>query len=194
LLGTKPTPTKIKQAMKLFSTMGTNNKTRLGAILIEFLIIVVGVLVALAANSAMDQYRQRQSELEAPGALRRDITEDLNQLDRFWTPRLDDQVNARMRPETFRSSSTPIVDSDQFVRDVGLVSIYATFAPNTAAIEDLINRGRLGLIDNKQLRYALLAYFNEIENIAEFDVIHRAYFLDLSGRLGPKIVVGGRVI
>ena len=33
-------------------------------------------------------------------------------------------------------------------------------------------------------------YYNEIENISEFDLIHRAYFVELYGRFGPKIIGG----
>ena len=57
----------------------------------EFVVVVIGVLVALAADSAMDGVRQSDDRTAALGALRRDVAEDLAQLDSIRLPFLEAQ-------------------------------------------------------------------------------------------------------
>ena len=57
----------------------------------EFIVIMSGVLAALAADSAMDNYRERLSTREVLEALRDDITADLRSLDLYFAPQLQQQ-------------------------------------------------------------------------------------------------------
>ena len=163
---------------------------RRAAMAAEFITIVLGVLVALAADSALERRRLRQDAREALEGLRDDIRNDLEDLETYWAPRLTLQESARSRLTSFLRGSEPITDSLQFVRDVREVASYTTLDPNTSAIEELKSTGGLGLIGDRALRASILAYLNDVENIAEFDVLHRALFLELYGSLGAKIVGG----
>jgi hypothetical protein len=163
---------------------------RLGAIAVQFVTIVVGVLVALAADSALERRRLRQATVEALQALRTDVQSDLRQLDEYWEPRLALQEEARTHLTAFLRGTEPISDSLQFVRYVREVATYTTLDPNTAAIEELKSSGRLGLIEDGTLRSEILGYLNAVENIAEFDVLHRALFLELYANLGTSVVGG----
>jgi hypothetical protein len=154
----------------------------------EFVVILCGVLAALATDSAMEDYRQRQSAREALISLRDDITSDFQQLESYWVRQLQQQQDGRRRLEEFLQGSGAVEDSFEFVNDVRWISSYYTFNPNTAGLEDLINTGGLSLIEDINLRKALLNYRGEIENIVEFDSLHRAYFLELYGELSSRIV------
>ena len=156
----------------------------------EFVMIVLGVLVALAADSALERRRLRQDAREALEALRDDVQNDLKSLEDYWEPQLILQESARSRLSSFLRGSAPITDSLQFVRDVREVASYTTLDPNTSAIEELKSTGGLARIEDRALRASILAYLNDVENIAEFDVLHRALFLELYGSLGAKVVGG----
>ena len=156
----------------------------------EFFVILCGVLAALAADSAMENYRERQSALKALIALRDDITSDFQQFESYWVHQLQRQQDGRRRLEEFLQGSGPVEDSFEFVNDVRWISSYYTFNPNTAGLEDLINTGGLSLIKDINLRKALLDYRADIDNIVEFDTLHRAYFLELHGELSSRIVGG----
>jgi len=156
----------------------------------EIVLVVIGILIALAINSKMDQYKKQESSKVILKALHQDIANDLNSLNSYWTQRHNEQTAARNRLEAFIEGESPISDSFQFVTDIMLLSDYTTFDHNKTSMEDLINTGRLELIQNEQLRKALLKYKAAVENISEFDILHRAYFLETFGRLGPKIVDG----
>ncbi len=165
-------------------------RERVAVMLAQFAIIVVGVLVALAANSAKERYREQEATMEALRSLKRDIGEDVVSLNEYWMPHLEETLEARTRLWTFLASLDPISNPLKFVQDIHKVTRYFTLNPNLAALHDLKNRSGLGLIKDMALRHAILKYLNEIENISDFDGIHRAFFVELAGRICPKIVGG----
>jgi len=169
--------------------MGVMARQR-GAFAVEFVLIVVGVLVALAADSALERRRLKQDARRALEALRLDVQADLEQLGFYWEPALTRQESARQRLSSFLQGTAPIADSLQFVRDVSDVATYVTFDPNTSAIQELKSTGALGLIEDDSLRVSLLRYVNAVENIAQFDVLHRALALDLYANLAARVAGG----
>ncbi len=157
----------------------------------EIALVVIGILIALGANSKMGQIRKTEAAHISIKNLRVDIQKDVNQLNLYWIPRQIKQNDARNRLSTFLEDDRVLIkDSIQFIKDVLILSIYYTFNSNNSAMEDLINNGGLDLIKDKTLLNNLLDYKNSVENINEFDIIHRAYFLDLFGKLNAKIVDG----
>jgi len=156
----------------------------------EFIVVVVGVLVALAADSAMDGVRERAVRLEALQAVRGDVTADLAQLDTYRLAFIDEQRRAHEDLRAFLADDRPIADSVAFVRDVWLVGSYQTFDANTAAVEDLKSTGTLRLIHDAELRTRILTYYNIVEDVVEVDAVHRAATLNHVWSLGPKIVGG----
>ena len=97
--------------------------------------IVLGVLVALAADSALERRRLSQDARDALAALREDIQRDVEQIRHYWEPELILQDSARSRLSSFLSGMDPITDSLKFTRDVREVASYTTLDPNTSAIE-----------------------------------------------------------
>ncbi len=157
----------------------------------EIVLVVIGILIALGANSKMEQVRKQDMAYVSIKNLRQDIQRDVNQLKLFWMPRHKNQNDARNHLSRFLEDDTILIkDSVQFIKDIMLLSTYYTFDANKSAMEDLINNGGLGLIKDKTLLTNLLNYKNNIENLNEFDIIQRAYFLELFGKLNPKIVDG----
>ena len=156
----------------------------------EISIVVIGILFVLAANFVREQIRENKFRMNALHALRNDVAKDLKELETYWMPRLKDQSDAHERLSNFLKSSEPITDSSRFLSDIILVSAYFTFNQNSTAIEDLINGNNLELIHNDSLRKALLSYQSVVKGTAESDLIHRAYFTEIHGRIGPKLVRG----
>jgi hypothetical protein len=161
-----------------------------GAIVREFIIVVAGVLVALAADAWMDGLRERDSAEGALERLRRDVASDVRTMDGVYFPRLAQQGEARERLGDFVMGSGAITDSLAFVDDVVAASQYTTFDASTAAFDDLINNGTLGLIEDIELRSALLDYYTGVADIAVLDGIQRGDVLATKSRLIPAIVGG----
>ncbi|MBL4569273.1 MAG: hypothetical protein JKY69_06430 [Flavobacteriaceae bacterium] len=156
----------------------------------EIAIVTIGILLVLAANFVKEQINEKEFKINALHALKNDVAKDLNELESYWVPRLKKQSEARNRLSEFLETSLPITDSIQFLTDIILVSTYFTFNQNSTAIEDLINSNKFNLIDNDSLRKSLLNYKNIIKGISESDIIHRGYFTEIQGRIGPKLVSG----
>ncbi|MFQ5744866.1 MAG: hypothetical protein ACE5HV_14940 [Acidobacteriota bacterium] len=163
---------------------------RLRSVSAEFVIVVLGVLVALAADSAMDRLRERHTRLSVLEAVRRDVVEDLAQLDARRLPFIERQRRAREYLSAFLQADQPIGDSVAFVQAVVLVGSYQTFDGNTAAIEDLTSTGTLRLIRDPRLRSRILDYYNVVEDVEEVDQAYRAAVLDHVWLLNPRIVGG----
>jgi len=156
----------------------------------EFVVIMFGVLAALAADSAMDGYRERLATRDALDALRADIGADLYELEFYFVPQLQRREEGRARLEQLLKESTTVEDVLEYVNDVRLISSYHTFNPNRVGLEDLISTSGLSLIRSRALRTALLGYRRELDNIEEFDFLHRGYFLEVRGELGPSLIGG----
>jgi hypothetical protein len=155
----------------------------------EFVIVTLGVAVALAADSAVERYRERAAAQSALAAVRRDVAADIESLgDRLG--RSEDGLEARQRLMAVAMDQAEIQDSVLFVDDLILQLEYLTFDANTAAVEALKSSGSLDLIANAELREALLEYLNQVENVAEVDAARRQATLGYSERLLPRLVEG----
>lgn len=147
---------------------------RLRSIATEFVIVVVGVLVALAADSWMDGVRQSDARTAALAALRRDIAEDLAQLDTLRLPFLDAREEGRRFLLTVAADDRPLEDSVRIVQAIVTLGSYQTFDANTTAIDYLTSTGALQLIDDPDLLSSILTYYNSVEDVSELDALYRA--------------------
>ena len=173
---------------------GNKIKKHLKYTLGEIAIVIIGILFVLIANSVKEKISEKEFKINALHALRNDVARDHRQFESYWIPRLSKQSEARNRLSEFLKTSQPITDSIQFLTDIILVSSYFTFNQNSTAIEDLISSNKFNLIDNDSLRKTLLHYKNVIKGMTESDIIHREYFTEIHGRIGPKLVGGTALI
>lgn len=151
----------------------------------------MGVALALAADSAVDRYRERSLANEALVAVQRDLKEDIDQLD-DRIPRLDSMGIRQQHLATFIGGESQVQDSVAFLQNLVGVTLYLTFDANTAAVEGLRSTGRLDLVSNDELQAALLVYLNEVENVAEMDIQQRSVALENRARLTPILINGTR--
>jgi len=83
--------------------------TRLRASMaVEFVMIVTGVLIALAADSALERRPSAEQARTALEALRDEIDQDVASLTDYWEPDLARQEEARSRLSSFLRDSGPI--------------------------------------------------------------------------------------
>jgi len=159
------------------------------AVGLNFVVVVLGVFIALAVNSAVDRKREQRATYTALEELRGDIAADLTQWERQYA-RLEAQSESYRRLMTFLSGTGPITDAYQFVEDVQDISTYLTMDFNDTALEQLISTGHLRYISNKELRDALLDYRLMERRIREFDPLHRSYFLGVYERHAAQVAGG----
>ena len=155
----------------------------------EFVLITLGVGLALAADSAAERYRDRALARDALVAVQRDVRADIQELvERIED--IDSMRVSRRRLGAVAGGAAGIRDSVQFIDDLAEVAEYLTFDARTAAFDALTSSGRLDLVANEELREGLLDYVNFVENVAEADVARRQAILGYAERLIPRLVRG----
>lgn len=171
---------------RLLQHLKGQNWTAVG---LNFAVVVLGVFVALAVNSAVDRERERRATYAALEGLRSDIAADLTQWERQYA-RLEAQSESYRRLMDFLQGTGPITDAYQFVEDVQDISTYLTMDFNDTALEELINTGDLRYLSNRKLRDALFDYRLLERRIREFDPLHRSYFLEVYERHASQVAGG----
>lgn len=150
--------------------------------LAEAATIVVGVLVALLLGSAWEWAGDRLDENAYEARLlaefenvRTELAADQEARDGILTRverLLDPNVLRRLRADSVPVYLASVVDS-------------RFFTPSHPALDDLIARGRLGLLRSDALRFALLRYLQERDRLAVVEERERGF---VSEQIEPWLV------
>lgn len=129
---------------------------------VEFVVIVFGVLVALGADAWNDARLDRNEGREYLIRLHGEIERDTSQY-RFvlgWMDRKEAGLDRIAR--VFASTTEGVPDTAQFLADVAAASNFGwNVGPlgGRATYEDLRSSGKLGLIRNSSLRSSIIEYY-----------------------------------
>lgn len=126
-----------------------------GQIIGEFLLIVIGVLVALAVETALDDREDAELRDEYVSRIRADVAAD--------EQAIGFRVEFFVRVTEFSQDTLDWANSDLPVdKDVLLASFYAAelwpFLPNVSTYLDLQSTGNIRLIEDIELRTSLVRY------------------------------------
>lgn len=128
--------------------------------LAEFLVVVSGVLVALALSSMAQDRRDRGREQAYLQQLSMDLASNMTGLrERMESTRERSDASARVLHRFWQDD--PQVDED-LVRDLSLPRGTARYRPTLGTAEALISTGDLNLIRSTSLRAALLAHVEAV--------------------------------
>lgn len=157
----------------------------------EFLVIVFGVLAALAVDSWRD--RQQESALGRAylGALLRDLTVDSAML-----ASTDENLQRK------RASLDLLLEVSWGAADIGPDSVgrlllpsavlgWRMPAPQVAAYEELVSTGALRLISDQDLRSQIVLYYEDWERQLERLDRHRSTYPNAIYALAPPAVLNG---
>jgi len=132
-----------------------------GKLVAEFFLIVIGVLAALAADTAFENRRDNELEAEYLARLEVELRSDVEAIKYRITFFNDVQA--------FCDDVLNWLDSDAPVDQATLLaSFYAAevwpFLPNRSTFADLQNTGNIRLLDDIELRTGLSLYYNRADN------------------------------
>ena len=137
---------------------GDFREVRWGHVLVEFVMLVVGILLALAVNNWVEERRDARIERQYLERLVRDFDADLEMIAEFAgfeTLQREDGVMA------WRALSDPasITDRDAVATALSHLSARRTLRLNRAAYTDLTSTGNLRLIRNGALRDQIVGLY-----------------------------------
>jgi hypothetical protein len=133
------------------------NNTRLVG---EFFLIVIGVLVALAVETALENRKDDQLRDEYLARIENDVSSDKEAIEKrvdFFT----DVQGFSNDVLTWLQSNEPVT------QELLLASFYAAevwpFVPNLSTYDDLRSTGNIRMLDDIDLRMGLSAYYNKAD-------------------------------
>ena len=133
----------------------------------EFIVIVVGVVVALGFDEWRQSVSDSAQELRYFHRLAQDLSGDVESWESLLAE-LDLKDQALDRLESWRSdaSSSPALDARMVVNDIATASVYAGSIPpaRNSTYQDLLATGNLRLIQDEEFRANLLDYHFQIQN------------------------------
>lgn len=144
----------------------------------EIVVIVAGVLIALALNAWWQDRQDAESEAVYLRLVLRDLDQmagDLVELLEFETARIDAGL------AVYRGISTgalPESERAAFSRDITSLLSRRTISVTDATFQDLVNTGGLRLLRNLGVRHRLIAFYEEAERAFRIHDRNNAVFVD----------------
>lgn len=129
-----------------------------GRLAAEFLLIVVGVLVALGADAMWDRRGERAEALEYLDALEQDFAENRILLDAH----VADAERIRDASIALLVTDFSAATTDSVRRHLGAALQITVFQPVLATYQDMVNSGDIRLLTNDSLRVALARFDSRV--------------------------------
>jgi len=159
-------------------------------VLVELVIIVAGVLIALAAQAVAQDWSDRRREQVFLADLLEEFRLNEAQLEKDLEETNHALASAELWREVTSGSATLSADSSAALYAASLNP--ARFDPLSGSLRSLIDGGDLGLIENRQLRAALAGWTDrtqeQVMTSLSVDLIRAmlGQFLIAEGRAAPR--------
>jgi hypothetical protein len=143
----------------------------------EFLVVVTGVLVALALNAWWQGRQDVASEEDYLAFLSRDLQSTLNDLGQTES---FEAVQVQVGLTAYRALSARTSPEDRQLVSQALSKLFTrhTLVLDNATYEDLISTGNLKLIRNRKLRDRIVDFYERTERVYEIVNKNNSFFVD----------------
>ncbi|MGD8276413.1 MAG: hypothetical protein PVH00_00240 [Gemmatimonadota bacterium] len=152
-------------------------RAHLGALAGELVVIVAGVLLALVIDGWAQDRQDRDTEVTYLQFLERDLQQTVDRLQDLKT-----FENSQMKDGLFiyRSLSDGVAEADRMAVSLALARLGTRLTTRLASATyvDLINTGNLQLIDNRELRDAIVRFFENAERDLAVIEKNNGFFVD----------------
>ena len=130
----------------------------------EFVVIVVGVLAALAVDQWRDDRNDRATEVEYLARLKSDLNSDVLQFARFEEI-FETKARVIVQLRDFETLELLAIDQEQLMNDLVMSGFTGLTNTQSTTFDELSSTGRLALIQDVNLRDALSSYYTRYENL-----------------------------
>jgi hypothetical protein len=156
------------------------------ALALELVVVVAGILLALVIDDWAQDRRDRAAEVTYLQFLERDLQQTVDRLQDLKT-----FENSQMKDGLFiyRSLSDGVAGADRNAVSLSLARLGTRMTTRLASATyvDLINTGNLQLIDNRELRDAIVQFFENAERDLAVIEKNNGFFVD---EMYNKLVLG----
>ena len=120
----------------------------------EILLIVIGILIALAINNANENSKVRTKEFSYLKNIKNDLIINVQEIDGYINNREQRIASAKTILEHF--DGKPIENLETMIVDIGNIYSWRKFFQNNNTYQELINSGNLAIISNDSIKNTLL--------------------------------------
>ncbi len=136
----------------------------------ELLIVFLGIIGALWADELRRGWADRDLERTYLGALRVDIAEDIVRLESVLRSAEGHAESARRVWDTVSLGNGTDIDPGRLAYDIQFAGFGYFFYPSNPTYRDLLSTGGLGLIEDLELRHAVVGYYEAVSQMRQFYV------------------------
>ncbi len=164
---------------------GKNIRKSVLNILGEIALIVIGIVIALQ----FDAWSEARSDAEDEEKYMHRIAQDLHeQLDYIQLQKKFEYSvisNGRLLLRRYQSDSSFQVDNE-FTQAIGALMLRNTFIRTDPTYTEMVSSGKLDLLDNDSLKFALASYYDNLKRIEEIISKNNSEFTD--ARMVPIVL------
>ena len=120
----------------------------------EIILVVIGILIALAINNSNEKSKLEAQELVYLESLKNDLSISIVELDKYIETRENRIISAKIILEHF--DGKPIEDLEAFNLDIANIYSWRKYFQNNNTYQELINSGNFTLISNNSVKNTLL--------------------------------------
>lgn len=136
----------------------------------EIILVVIGILIALQINS-WNQYKQnRQQEQQILSQLLKEYSNNLSQIDQKIDIR-NEMLTSSFELLQYRTEDLERIEQDSLDFHLFRISIRPTFDPELSVSNELINSGKLYLLENNELRNSISSFSSFLSELNEEEQI-----------------------
>ena len=143
----------------------------------ELILIVAGVLIALAIDEWVNDARDRRTETLYLQLLARDLDEIRQRLDEQLAFE-QNMMDISSRAYAALGVADPPQNQAELGRLLGSLGTRKTLSLTSATYKEMVDSGQLQLIDNPELRDTIIRYFTRMELVERIVDKNNAVFVD----------------
>ncbi len=132
----------------------------------EIVLVVIGILIALQINNLNQNYRDRKQEQQILAQLLKEYNSNLNQINDKIALR-SETLNSCFKFLEYKRLDYNEISTDSIDAHLFRISIRPTFDPELGVSNELINSGKLYLLENEELRNYISSYSSFLSELSE---------------------------
>jgi hypothetical protein len=149
---------------------------------LELLVIVVGVLIALAVDQAVSGVQERALGRAYLSALKEDVEGDAERLRADFMPQLD-QREAMAREVVSAITSGTQGDLRRLAVALDWAGHLRLFEPQRATFDDLLATGNLRLLEAREVRAQVIGYYDLTQLASMHELIRQEIWYGYRGKI-----------
>lgn len=166
---------------------------RWGQVLVELVLLVAGILIALAIDDAMQDRREARMERQYLEGIVRDLDRDLRVLQEFASYHQSQTADGIMAYRALRGEA-PVIDQENIARAMSRLMSRRTLRLSHPTYSNLVGTGNVGLIRDVALRDRIVGLYESNErwvsiidrnNLVFVDQMFAEYMMN-NGLIAPR--------